>query len=1327
MAQGLKPPQKLNLTGNLQEEYLNWIGQYEIYAVATGVSEKAETVQCSVFLHVAGPEAQAVAKTFTFTNEEKDKIAPLKAKMKAHCEGVQNVTVTRYRFNTTNQQDGQKFDSWFIDLQHKIASCKYGDLKDSMMIDRIVCGIKDDTVREKLLHTADLTLAKCLDICRVSEINVKDLKVENIDVKAISKQFRSFKNARGATSRQRPSQVPAKTKSSGESSKCKCCGQTHEKFKCPAYRAICAKCNKKGHFADQCYSKKFKGKRNSKNLHEIDQDEESSEDEFFLGSIGIDCDVQVISNEPWLETINGIVYKLDTGSQVNTLPRKLVPGKCKVTPTSVVLRVYGGEKIVPEGKTELNVRGQRLTFQIVNRGEAILGKEACELLGLIKRTHIQDIETVKPQNVKSDKCKSTYNNMKELAEEFKEVFSGLGCIESDYKLVLDKSVPPTVDPPRRIPHSLHEKVKDELRRMEELNVIVKENEPTPWVNSMTVVSKPNGKVRICIDPTKLNQAVKRAHYPTKTVEEVAANMPDAKYFSTFDANSGYWQISLDTASSKMCTFQTPWGRYRFKRLPFGVTTSGDAFNQVMTALFGDLEGVSIIVDDILIHGRNVQEHDERVKMFLERAREVGLTLNKDKSKFRQQEVSYCGHILSADGLKPSPDHIDPIMKMETPTKKDEVRRFLALVGYLHKFMPDLSEKSKPLRQLLEKDVEFHWEKQHEDSFQQVKQDVTKAPVLKLFDARKPVTLQVDSSKYGLGAALLQDGQPVLYASRSLDKTQQNYAVIERELLAICFATQKFHQYVYGKTIYVETDHKPLLGILAKPMHTITARMQRMRLRLQRYDLKVSHKPGKEMFIADTLSRAPIKVKADQLFDESLEINVINATQEKLCELQEATEEDETLQVLKKFTMEGWPESSKIPPEVKPYFSYRDEISEENGLLMKGNKLIIPKSLQREMLDKVHDAHLGIVKSKALAREAIFWPGLSSQLEDMIARCSTCQSVRNSLPSEPLQSQEIPDMPWNKIAIDLFHFKNRDYVLCVDYYSKYPDIAFLPDTTTATVVSAIKTIFARFGIPVEIVSDNGPQFSSREFKQFARKYGFKHTTSSPGYAQSNGQAERHIQTVKKLLYKAEASGGDINLCLLGYRNAPIDGIGLSPAQLLMSRRLNSQLPIKNSLLRPVAVKVKETHKLLKFRQQKQKNCFDRHASKEKRKLEVGENVRFKSLRGRWIPAVVQSPVVGVPRSYNLQTDQQNVLRRNRKHIFPTKESVTLQAPPRNFDPPVPSVSTPGHAHTVNPRIDSPTESHIPRSPPRAIDRQSPITNRSQTRSGRQIKKPVKLDL
>jgi hypothetical protein len=297
-------------------------------------------------------------------------------------------------------------------------------------------------------------------------------------------------------------------------------------------------------------------------------------------------------------------------------------------------------------------------------------------------------------------------------------------------------------------------------------------------------------------------------------------MPNSKIFSTFDALHGYWQIELDEESSKLCTFQTPWGRYRFKRLPFGISTSGDAFIQALTEKFSNLEGVEVIVDDILVHGRNIEEHNGRVEAMLQRASEIGLTINPNKVKYQLKEVHYCGHVISENGLKPSPDHIKPILGMPTPANKEEIRRFLALVGYLHKFLPNLADISKPLRQLLENKVAWSWEPHHEDAFQKLKHMVTTTPVLKLYDVNKNITLQVDSSREGLGAALLQDDRPVLYASKSLNETQSRYAVIERELLAICYACQRFHQYVYGKQITIQTDHKPLISIMQKQAHKV---------------------------------------------------------------------------------------------------------------------------------------------------------------------------------------------------------------------------------------------------------------------------------------------------------------------------------------------------------------------------------------------------------------------------------------------------------------------------------------------------------------------------
>ena len=380
--------------------------------------------------------------------------------------------------------------------------------------------------------------------------------------------------------------------------------------------------------------------------------------------------------------------------------------------------------------------------------------------------------------------------------------------------------------------------------MEKLDVIEKIDEPTEWVNSMVTVIKPNGKIRICIDPRDLNKQVKRQHYPTRTVDEIITGMPNAKTFSVLDANSGYWQIHLDHDSAKFCTFNTPYGRYMFKRLPFGLSSSQDIFQKVMSEMFEDIPGVEVIVDDILVWGEDEEQHNVRLTKVLERARSRNLKLNKNKCHINQHEISYVGHILSKDGLKPDTKKTEAITVMPAPENREQLQRFLWMLTYLAKFIPNLSQVASPLRTLLEKDVEWHWQSEQESSFKKLKQLATEAPVLKYFDPTKPTDLSVDASSKGLGAILLQEGHPIMYASKALTQTQQHYAQIEKEMLAILFGCIRFHEYIYGvPNIRVETDHKPLEAILKKPLHQAPTRLQRMIIAIQKYSITVEYRPG----------------------------------------------------------------------------------------------------------------------------------------------------------------------------------------------------------------------------------------------------------------------------------------------------------------------------------------------------------------------------------------------------------------------------------------------------------------------------------------------------
>ena len=313
-------------------------------------------------------------------------------------------------------------------------------------------------------------------------------------------------------------------------------------------------------------------------------------------------------------------------------------------------------------------------------------------------------------------------------------------------------------------------LKEERQRIENLGVIKKCTEPTAWVHSLVVAKKKKNKLRVCMYPSDLNRAVLREHFPMQTVEDVISRMPNAKVFSVLDANHGFCQVKLAKDSSKLATFNTPFGRYSYTRLPFGIASAPEVFQNVMSHLFQDIEGVEVIVDDLVVWGEDVELHDARLRQVLDRCRERNLKLNRGKCHFRVSEVRYVGHVLSADGVKPDPQKVEAINGMSVPVNREELQRFLGVVTYLSKFIPNMSQKSAPLRQLLQKDIEWSWGKAEDDAFTSLKAAISSAPVLKFFDPEEPVTLSVDASSKGVGAVILQNERPVGYASKAVRPT-----------------------------------------------------------------------------------------------------------------------------------------------------------------------------------------------------------------------------------------------------------------------------------------------------------------------------------------------------------------------------------------------------------------------------------------------------------------------------------------------------------------------------------------------------------------------------
>ena len=316
-----------------------------------------------------------------------------------------------------------------------------------------------------------------------------------------------------------------------------------------------------------------------------------------------------------------------------------------------------------------------------------------------------------------------------------------------------------------------------------------------------------------------------------------------------DAKNGFWQVQLDTESSMLTTFETPWGKYRWLIMPMGIAPSPEEFQRRLNNTIRNLDGVLAAADDILIYGvgdteeEAIRDHDRKLTAFMERCREKNLKINRDKMNLRESSVLYLGHRITAEGVRVDESKVEAIKDMTRPSDKKAVMRLLGMVNYVREFIPRLSEISEPLRNLTKKDTEFVWNETHEESFERIKMSLMKAPVLKYFSEKEPVTLQCDSSEKGIGACLFQPNRPVLYHSRALTQSEINYAQIEKELLAVVSAVGKFHTYIYGRHVIMETDHKPLEAICKKSLTSAPKRLQRMLLQLQKYNLEVIYKQG----------------------------------------------------------------------------------------------------------------------------------------------------------------------------------------------------------------------------------------------------------------------------------------------------------------------------------------------------------------------------------------------------------------------------------------------------------------------------------------------------
>lgn len=1073
------------------------------------------------------------------------------------------VIAERYRFYLRTQSETENVSQFKAALQRLTEHCQFGAFLKEALRDRFVCGLASRAIQKKLLSESDLTLERAMKIAVGMEMAEKETTKLNT-----------------ATCAESVNKIE-------ERAACFRCGKSnHGPEQCFHKNSKCHKCKQPGHLSKMCRNDKpasiskpaqkqkpVKKRKSKPKVHYVeDSDSDDAYDVFSITSRDNDnIHVNVTINKKPCK------MELDTGASVSLMPIKVFERlfrgrRYKLNDSTVVLKTYTGESVPVLGELDVTVKhksqSELLPLVIVKGdGPALLGRNWLSKLRI-------DWKYIKKM-VSSDANKRLDSILMKT-----KAFNGkLGTIKGvQAKLKVKPDSTPKFYKARPVPYALRDRIADELSRLEKQGIVEKVKF-SDWAAPIVPVLKPDKTVRICGDyKVTVNQVLDVPEHPLPTSEEIFSKLNGGQKFTKLDLSHAYQQVVLDKDSKQYVTINTHLGLYRYTRLPFGVAAAPAVFQETMDKVLEGLEN-GCIIDDIILTGRNDTEHLENLEATLKRLDEYGIKLKKDKCAFMVDEVEYFGFIVNKDGIRPSPKRLKAILDVAPPTCVKELQSWLGIINYYRKFVPNLSTVVEPLNRLLVKGAQWDWSESCNEAFMKVRDMLVSSDILVHYQPEKPLVLAVDASAVGLGAVLSHDfngvERPFAYASRTLSSAERNYSQIEKEALAIIFGVNKFHQYLYGRQFTLLTDHKPLTTILGpkRGIPVLTAsRLQRWAIQLSAYQFDIKYKTSADNANADFLSRLPLEETEDVVdsvfYNESATINKVQIQSLPITasRIASASRKDTTLSRVMYFILNGWPNTQQeCSHELLPYWRVRNELTVEEGCILRGIRVIIPCEFQSDILTELHENHPGIVRMKSLARLYVWWPLLDSDIENKVSTCQSCQHQRPQLAKAPTNPWVWPHKPWQRIHIDFAGpFMDAMFLIVVDARSKWIEVFKMNTTTTVKTVNILRYLFASYGIPEEVVSDNGPQFISHEFEVFLKRNGVKHIRSAPYHPSSNGEAERAVRTFKEAMKTMKKDGRTMSQriasFLFSYRSTPHCTTKCTPAELFLGRRLRTRFDV-----------------------------------------------------------------------------------------------------------------------------------------------------------------------
>lgn len=1234
--------------------YIRRVKQYIL------LNEVKAELQVPLLITVVGESTYALMCDLCApVNPENKSFTELVKLVSDHLEPQRSEIAERHVFRLRRQRAGESMAEYLQDLKHLATTCNFGANLEENIRDQFVSGLANPAMRSRIFAEKNIQYKEAVELGLALEAAERHAEVSAASAATTSgaggelgeglhsTDARRAAPAGGGGGQRWPRTRPQGPQRQGAAAttqqRCWRCGKPHRPDRCRFANYNCDECNQRGHLKVMC-----RVRENVRNGRQNYVSEDHSEDEEMFN-----INLSSKGNKPFFINVNIDNYmiecEIDTGSRISAISeqfyREQFPHK-NIHPDNILLRCYSGTRIESLGYIVVNVRlgdvvaNDLVCYVIKGGGRPLLGRDWMRALN-IKQINFNQVHEDPVVN--------------RLASEFPEVFTDkLGKCKKILSLQLTDSEPVFVRA-RPVPLALRTRVERELRRLEAEGTIYRV-EHSDYGTPIVPVIKGNGDIRICGDyKITVNRKLKRDYYPLPRIEELFATLSGGEEFTKIDLTQAYQQTILSEDSQPCTAITTHLGTFVYRRTPFGLSCIPEKFQKLMEETLKGIPSTVVFLDDICTTGANRETHLKNLRQVLTRLKEMGLTVKLSKCNFLQKSVKYVGFIIDQKGLHPDPDKVSAIVNAPTPKDITQLRSFLGLLNYYGKFIPRLSIILHPLYELLKKGIEWKWSPECDLAFKTAKENLLRKNVLAHYEEGQPLVLSVDSSAYGLGAVLAHrfpDGseRPVSCVSRTLNDAERNYSQIDKEALAIFYGITRHHQFLFGRQFELRTDHKPLSYILGKNVgipQTAASRLQRWATCLAAYDFTIKFVNSKDNGPADALSRLPLP--SDGGAPRPL-MTYINLVQEcmpvNFRDVAKETAKDVLFCRILGYVKFGWP-SVISSDDLKIYWMRRNEITIDLGCLIYKYRIMVPLTLQKRVLDELHQGHLGVNKMKNLARNYVYWPNLDRDLEQLCRACEACRAVRDAPPRSDLHPWEFPLFPWHRLHADFAEYNGEKYLIVVDAHSKWIEALRMTRTDAKSTITALVTIFSRFGLPSQLVTDNGPPFLAQDFKDYCRYNCIKHVTSAPYRPQGNGAAENAVKLVKKALKRATVLGENIllalNKFLFYYRNCDHATTGVSPAELLTGRRMRTRL----DALRP------DVGQVAQAAQQRQ---VEAAGGTPRAPLQVGDSVLardYSSRSNKWVEGTVTKKTG--PVSYRVSLDNGVEWRRHQDQILPIGNS------------------------------------------------------------------------